>query len=109
MVENCNEDEKEDKEMSSFRSSGHAGHNVIALLVGVGLGVGLALLFAPQSGAETREWISDTADDGLKQLRKTGRQTLRHVRAAVSKGEETVSNAFESGKEALENLSAKLG
>ncbi|MGA2096948.1 MAG: YtxH domain-containing protein [Candidatus Acidiferrum sp.] len=85
-----------------------SGHKAIAFLTGLGVGVGLALLFAPQSGAETREWIEDTTEDGIKQLRKTGRKALRNLQAAVSKGEETMATAIKTGKDALETLSAKL-
>lgn len=85
-----------------------SGQKAITFLTGLGVGMGLALLFAPQAGAETREWIEDTADDGIKQLRKTGRRSLRNLQAAVSRGEDTVSNAIKTGKDALETLSAKL-
>ena len=35
------------------------GRLTVTFLVGLGVGVGLALLFAPQSGEETREWIAE--------------------------------------------------
>lgn len=84
----------------------NSGRTAITFLTGLGVGVGLALLLAPQSGAETREWLEETADDEIKRLRKTGRRTIDHLQDAVSKSEETVSRAVKTGKDALENLSA---
>ena len=104
MAEYCREDETTEKEDQGMSSTSKA----IALLAGLGVGVGLAILFAPQSGAETREWIGDTAEDGLKQLRRTGRRTLRQMQSAVTKGEKTMTSAIKSGKDALESLSEKL-
>ena len=40
----------------------------VFLLAGLGSGVGVALLFAPRSGEETREWIADTAEREFKLL-----------------------------------------
>lgn len=85
-----------------------SGQKAITFLTGLGVGMGLALLFAPQSGAETREWIEDTADGGIKQLRRTAKRTLRNLQAAASKSEDTVSNAIKSGKDTLGTLSARL-
>lgn len=40
------------------------------LLAGVGIGVGLGLLFAPQSGEQTRKDIKKKADELIKQLKE---------------------------------------
>jgi gas vesicle protein len=104
MAEYCHEAETTEEEGTEMKS----GTKAIALLAGLGVGVGLGLLFAPRSGAETREWIEDTAGDGIKQLRKSGRQTLRSLRSTVTKGEKTMTSAIKSGKDALESLSEKL-
>jgi gas vesicle protein len=79
-----------------------------AFLIGVGIGVAAALLYAPQSGEETREWISDTAEHGWKTLRRTGRRSVRQIQHTVGKGEEAITDLMRGGKEALESVAAKL-
>jgi gas vesicle protein len=86
----------------------NTGKITVTFLVGLGVGVGLALLFAPQSGEETREWIAETAEDEFHRLRRKGRQTLEHLQDAVSKGEEKVAKALRTGKNALESVASKL-
>jgi gas vesicle protein len=90
------------------RIMNNTGKITVTFLVGLGVGVGLALLFAPQSGEETREWIAETAEDEFNRLRRKSRQTLEHLQDAVSKGEEKVAKALRTGKNALESVASKL-
>jgi gas vesicle protein len=56
-----------------------------AFLIGLGMGVGLGVLFAPMSGAKTRNTLQDRAQD----LASSARETLKHGRDRVQR---TVSN-----------------
>jgi gas vesicle protein len=84
------------------------GRTALAFLTGLGIGAGLAALFAPWSGEETREWIADTAEREFKVLRRRGRQSIRQLEDVVAKGEETVTEVLRSGKAVLESVAAKL-
>jgi gas vesicle protein len=86
----------------------NSGRTALTFLTGIGVGVALALLFAPQSGEETREWLGETAEDGIKQIRKTGRRTLNHLQDTVSRAEEKVTKVIRTGKDVLGTISAKL-
>ena len=44
--------------------SENSGSRVTFFLVGLGIGALVGILFAPQSGEETREFLSQKADDG---------------------------------------------
>lgn len=79
-----------------------------AFFIGLSIGVGVALLYAPQSGEETREWISDTTDHGWKTLRRTGRRSIRQLQQTVGKGEEAFTDLVRGSKEAIETVAAKL-
>jgi gas vesicle protein len=72
------------------------GQTVVGLLIGFGLGVGLTLLFAPQSGEDTRDWIAFASRRARRGLRKTGRRSLEQVRDIFERGQETVSRAVRS-------------
>lgn len=81
----------------------------LAFLAGFGIGAAVALLFAPRSGEETREWIADTAEREFKMLRRSGRRSMRQLHDTVTKGEEKVTEILREGKEALASVAAKLG
>ena len=84
------------------------GRELASLLVGFGLGVGLAILFAPQSGDETREWLSTNAEDTYRQVRRRGRRLVFEAQDLLDRGEHTVSRALRTGKNVLESVAEKL-
>ena len=70
--------------------------------LGVGIGVAVGMIFAPQSGAETRGLIKSKANESGEYLRKRSEELRDQANEAVQKGSETV------GKQ-REQLSAALG
>jgi gas vesicle protein len=85
-----------------------SGTVLVAFLTGVAVGAGVALLFAPQSGEDTREWISDTVEDEAYRLRRKAKRSLDQVQDVLEKGEQTVTRVLKTGKTALDTLAAKL-
>ena len=55
-----------------------------SFLVGLGIGVGLGILFAPMSGEETRDNIRDRANDLADQAKETYEQGRERVRSGVT-------------------------
>jgi gas vesicle protein len=86
----------------------NTGRTTFFFLAGCGIGAGLALLFAPQSGEETREWIADAAEREVKMLRRRGRRSVRELQHAVTKGEERFAHMLRDGKDAVASAAAKL-
>ena len=72
------------------------GWTALGLLVGFGVGVGLTLLFAPQSGEDTRYWIALTSRRAKRRLRNTSRRSIEQVRDMLERGQESVSKAIHS-------------
>jgi gas vesicle protein len=62
-----------------------------SFLVGLGIGVGLGLLFAPMSGEETRNNLADRAND----LANSARETYEQNRDRVQRGVETIRSTAE--------------
>jgi gas vesicle protein len=68
--------------------------------VGIGVGALLALLFAPSSGEETREYISGTVKQGLDDAASTGRRWKRSAQEKVDDVKTNVTDAVEAGGKA---------
>jgi gas vesicle protein len=86
----------------------NSGRTALFFVSGLGLGVGLGLLFAPKSGEETREWMKDVAGDGVKRLRRQGRQSIDQLNEVVESGEKKVASAFKTSREVLDSVASKL-
>jgi gas vesicle protein len=78
-----------------------------SFLLGLGVGVGIGMLFAPKSGAETREILKNKANEGsdyLKQrstdFKQSASEWVDKGREAVNRQRENLSDAMEAGRQA---------
>ncbi|MBI4164797.1 MAG: YtxH domain-containing protein [Acidobacteria bacterium] len=55
-------------------------------VVGAGIGAGLALLFAPRTGKDTRRYLARRAEEGKEYVSNTSRDLLRQAEDAVDRG-----------------------
>jgi gas vesicle protein len=103
-----------------------AGAGIGPLLLGLALGAGVALLFAPQSGEETRravarrarraqeaaqdfvEDVSGTVADKFNQVRTTVEERIDATFEAVDAKKRQVSNAVEAGRAAARQTRGEL-
>jgi len=75
--------------------------------LGLGLGVAAGVLFAPKSGAETRDLIRSKAEEGTDyvkrrgtELKETAAEALERGKSTVLKQKENLTAAVEAGKQA---------
>jgi gas vesicle protein len=73
-------------------------------VVGIGVGALLALLFAPSSGEETRDYISSTVKKGIDDAASTGKRWKRRAQETVDDVKSTVVGAVEAGQEAYRSV-----
>src|SRR5256885_14429768 len=71
-----------------------------ALAVGVGAGALLAILFAPASGEETREYLTGPLKQGLDGAASTGKRWTRRAQETVDDGKVKIAGAVEAGGKA---------
>jgi len=83
--------------MASDEGAG-AGSILLAFLLGAVSGAALALLYAPATGRETREYIGDKAAEA----RAKAAEAAAKGREALNQGRETLTTAIERGREAYE-------
>jgi gas vesicle protein len=77
---------------------GAAGTVIVAFVLGAITGAAVALLMAPASGEETRRLLADRAREG----REKAAEAAQKGRELWDRQRETLSTAFERGKEAYE-------
>jgi gas vesicle protein len=75
--------------------------------LGLGLGVAVGILFAPKSGAETRQLLRSKAEEGADYVKRRGEELRDTAADALDRGKQTVtrhrdnlSAAVEAGKQA---------
>ena len=94
----------------------NSGSTFLALLTGAAIGAGLGLLYAPDSGEETRRKLGDNArraqDDLNRRYKETSSNLNQKARQAKmdfeDRLEETLSSASYKADEVLSSLEAKL-
>jgi gas vesicle protein len=81
---------------------------VFTFLTGAAIGAGLALLFAPQSGEETRKKIKDMGDklaneakENYEKISKETQKAIETVKTTTDKAVEQVKAFVEGAKEGL--------
>ncbi len=74
-----------------------AGGYVVAFGLGALLGAGLALLYAPRSGKETRQKIAATSHD----LRERAEHLGGDAKSFIEHKKQEIAAAVEAGKEAI--------
>jgi gas vesicle protein len=77
-------------------------------VAGLGIGAAVALLFAPQSGEETRKQIAEKAHEGSDFVASKGREIRKQAEELVDQGKDLVSkqkarlaDVLESGKQSV--------
>lgn len=75
-----------------------AGTVVVAFVLGAITGAAVALLMAPATGEETRRILIDKAREG----RDKAGEAARQGRELLNRQRETLSNAFDRGREAYQ-------
>ena len=81
---------------------------ITTFVAGLGIGVGLALLFAPLSGEETREWLMDNAENRLKRIRRQGRRWMFQFQDVLDKSEDRVTKVLKTSRNALGSVASRL-
>jgi gas vesicle protein len=80
-----------------------AGSILLAFLLGAVSGAAVALLYAPASGKETREFLGDKAREG----KARAAEAAAKGREVLNQGRETLATAIERGREAYQQARAR--
>jgi gas vesicle protein len=76
-----------------------AGSVLLAFIAGAVAGAAVALIFAPASGEETREYLGERAREG----RERAAQAARQGRELLNRQRETIATAIERGRDAYQS------
>lgn len=83
-------------------------------LVGLGLGSLIGILFAPKSGEDTREYLSQKVNEGSEYARKKVRELRDRTEDLVQRGKEVVTQekekiaaAVDAGRETYQREKSK--
>jgi gas vesicle protein len=84
-----------------------ASNNISYFFLGLGIGAAGALLFAPQSGADARNFLQSKAQEGSDMVKRQGTElrnmaaeTLERSKQNLRDQVKTVTDAVEAGKTA---------
>ena len=77
------------------------GSKLSWFLAGAAMGAGVALLYAPKSGKETRRYITEKAEESREAISETGRAVYESGKDIYEKGRKVADEAadlFERGR-----------
>jgi gas vesicle protein len=74
---------------------------VSAFAIGLGAGAAIGILFAPQSGEDTREYLSNAAQDGVDEAVFRGKRLLRRARRNFGEAREFVNDVANTAEGAF--------
>jgi gas vesicle protein len=80
------------------------GGYMAAFAIGAAVGAAVAILYAPYSGRESREYLAHRARD----LKDKAGETLHDAREIIKDKKAEILAAFEAGREAMREEKAKL-
>ena len=75
--------------------------SISAFVVGLGVGAALGVLFAPRSGDDTREYILESAKDGVDGAVAAGHKLTRRAQQGIDEAKGRVRQAKEVGEQAF--------
>jgi gas vesicle protein len=84
--------------MANHDDGAGAGSILLAFILGAVSGAAVALLYAPQSGRETREYLGEKATEA----RARAADAAARGRDALNQGRDTLTTAIERGREAYQ-------
>jgi len=88
--------------MAKDEGSG-AGSILLAFILGAVSGAAVALLYAPATGQETRDYLGEKAREG----RERANQAAERGRDIINQGRETLTTAIDRGREAYQQARAR--
>jgi len=94
--------------MSDERCCSGSGGILLAFLAGGLVGAGLALLYAPASGRETRERIGGLAEDLKKKTEAWTGDLKEKVEGFIDEERSVIKSAYEAGREAMAKEKARF-
>jgi gas vesicle protein len=74
-------------------------------LAGAVMGAGIALLFAPKTGKDTRRYIGDTSKEGQKAMEASGKELMDRGKELYERGKQIAEDAaelFERGRKLVQ-------
>jgi len=88
--------------MANEQGSG-TGSILLAFILGAVSGAAVALLYAPASGRETREYLGEKARESKERANKAAERG----REIINQGRETLTTAIDRGREAYQQARAR--
>jgi len=92
------------------------GNSFVWFLAGLGLGALAGILYAPRSGAETREALRARAEEGREYVRSRAREARDQAQQWADKGREVIGQqkeqfraAYEAGRQAYHDATTETG
>jgi gas vesicle protein len=93
----------------------NSGSGLVWFLAGLGIGAAAGVLYAPRSGAETREALRARAEEGTERARHHARRVRENAGEWIDRGRDTVSEhkenfraAYEAGRQAYREKTTEM-